>query len=306
MFSERQFLRNQRKYNGLFSLTMLGAAPTPTWTQPSYPSMLQLHGRAYHRIMDAFRGQHNESTPVVNKARMYIYDAQMMQQARTMNGLDMDTVSALSASLASHNSRIRHNDESADNVGIEFAQVTRQTHGSVVGDAPPPTGKEFAALIFNDDPETRAQRFVYTFPRAGPDSLCHRPRFVPLWSPAYESLQYRLLFFNGESGWNPVQEITNTFNHKRQTYQKIFSYARQRLMCEKVFEIVSVVSQEWACDIYSRQEENTLSFIGSSQCQKIVTTYSALSNAVSNAPTGKRLPSSFLASPANRKKRQLD
>ncbi|CAM9250899.1 unnamed protein product, partial [Laminaria digitata] len=59
-------------------------------------------------------------------------------------------------------------------------------------------------------------------------------------------------------------------------------------------------------DIYSRQEENKLSFIGSSQCQKIITTYSALSNAVGNAPTGKRLPSSFHASPANRKKRQLD
>ena len=86
IFTERQFLRDQRKYNGLFSLTMLGAAPTPTWTQPAYPSMLQLRGRAYHRIMDAFRGQYDERTPVVNKARMYIYDAEMMQQARYMNG----------------------------------------------------------------------------------------------------------------------------------------------------------------------------------------------------------------------------
>ena len=75
-----------------------------------------------------------------------------------------------------------------DNVGIEFAQVTRQTHGPVVGDAPPPTGKDIAAVIFKDVPETRAQRFVYTFPRSGPSGVCDRPRFVPLWTPMYESL----------------------------------------------------------------------------------------------------------------------
>ena len=83
---------------------MLGAAPTPTWTQPAYPSMLRLHGGAYHRIMDAFRGQYDERTPVVIKARMYIYDAEIMQQARSMNGLNMDTVATLSASLTTHNS----------------------------------------------------------------------------------------------------------------------------------------------------------------------------------------------------------
>ena len=73
-------------------------------------------------------------------------------------------------------------------------------------------------------------------------------------------------------------------------------------MCEKVFKILSVVSQEWACDIYSRQEENKLSVIGSPQCQKRITTYSALNSAVSNAPTGKRLPASFHASPDDQNK----
>ena len=131
MFTEKQFLNNQRKYNGLFSLNMLGAAPTPMWTQPSYPSMLQLHGRAYHRIMDAFRGQHDEPTPVANKARMYVYDDEMMQQARSMDGLNMATVATLSAALATHNSWVRqyksilldlnNSVESNDNVGIEFA-----------------------------------------------------------------------------------------------------------------------------------------------------------------------------------------
>ncbi|CAN0233352.1 unnamed protein product, partial [Laminaria digitata] len=50
LYRQRAFLQNQRKYNGLLAFTALGASPSPTWTQPSYPSMLQLHGRAYHRI----------------------------------------------------------------------------------------------------------------------------------------------------------------------------------------------------------------------------------------------------------------
>lgn len=68
-------------------------------------------------------------------------------------------------------------------------------------DAPPPTGKEIAAIIFKDDPETRAKRFVYTFPRSGPTDDCDRPRFVPIWTPMYESLHYPLQFFHGEASW---------------------------------------------------------------------------------------------------------
>ena len=73
LFQTRHFLTNQRRYRRLFSFTAMGAAPSPTWTQPSYPSMLQLHCRAYHRIMDGFRTNYSEQSPVVNKARMYMY-----------------------------------------------------------------------------------------------------------------------------------------------------------------------------------------------------------------------------------------
>ena len=45
----------QRAYNGLFSFTALGAGGVDkrSWTQPDRgPSMLTLHGKAYHRIFD--------------------------------------------------------------------------------------------------------------------------------------------------------------------------------------------------------------------------------------------------------------
>ena len=99
LFQTRHFLTNQRRYNGLFSFTAMGAAPSPTWTQPSYPSMLQLHGRAYHRIMDGFRTNYSEQSPVVNKARMYMYDAELLRHANSQPSLDPVVVQTLSSSL---------------------------------------------------------------------------------------------------------------------------------------------------------------------------------------------------------------
>ena len=67
-----------------------------------------------------------------------------------------------------------------------------------------PTARtEIAALLYKDDDRTPAQRHVYTFPRSGPTDGCEKPRFVPIWSVLYESLQFPLLFYSGEPGWSP-------------------------------------------------------------------------------------------------------
>ena len=74
----------------------------------------------------------------------------MMRQAEALAGLNMDYVLPVSTSLSSHDSWIstykavlfEMNDTIPnDNVGTEFAQVSKQTHGSIVGAAPPPAGK---------------------------------------------------------------------------------------------------------------------------------------------------------------------
>ncbi|CAM9627002.1 unnamed protein product, partial [Laminaria digitata] len=175
-----------------------------------------------------------------------------------------------------------------------------------------PTENEIAALIFKDDPETRAKRFVYAFPRSGPSDICDRLRFVPLWTPMYESLQYPLLFSHGEPGWSPgsYQECPSkkyqTLSISTDKPVKIWAHARQRLLCETVFRTLSIVAQEWAWDAYPRQEDNVLDFIASNRCQRRITSFNAIHKAVRNAPTGKRWPTSFHASPANRKRNQLD
>ena len=109
LYRQRAFLQNRRKYNVIAAFTALGASPCPAWTQPFYPSMRQRHGRAYHRVMNFFRGQYNEHAPGVNKARMYIYDAVMMRQAEAILGVNMDCVLSLSTLISSHNSWISKN-----------------------------------------------------------------------------------------------------------------------------------------------------------------------------------------------------
>ena len=54
-FRGNQFQREQRAYNGLFSFTALGAGgiDKKSWTQPQkVQTMLNLHGKSYHKIFD--------------------------------------------------------------------------------------------------------------------------------------------------------------------------------------------------------------------------------------------------------------
>lgn len=84
IFSAPSFLKRQRSYNGTFAMTALGASPSPTWTQPSYPSMLKLHGKPCHRVMDSFRETYG-GTVANNQARMYIYDNEIQTRPNACN-----------------------------------------------------------------------------------------------------------------------------------------------------------------------------------------------------------------------------
>ena len=96
--------------------------------------------------MDGFRTNYSERTPVVNKARMYMYDAELLRHSQNQRSVDPSVVAAVSSSLNTHNSWMKSyrsvlleidRSNNTDNVGIEFAQVTRREDGPVMGDAPP-------------------------------------------------------------------------------------------------------------------------------------------------------------------------
>lgn len=128
----------------------------------------------------------------------------------------------------------------------------------------------------------------------------------------YESLQNHFLFFHGEPGWSlgsyqhRPSKKSRTLSITTDKPGKIWAYARQRLVCERGFHTVSIVTQEWACDAYSRKKDNVLDFIGSNRCHKRIASFDAVHKAVHNAVTGERLPTSCVASPANPRRKQLD
>lgn len=94
LFNSREFSTYQRKYNGLFSFTALaaGGCENGTWTNPKPPSMLTLHGKAYHRIFDL--QEKYETMNVYNSARFYIYDSEFVDQAQHL-GIDLGIAETL-------------------------------------------------------------------------------------------------------------------------------------------------------------------------------------------------------------------
>ena len=79
-FTSKEFQRAQRGYNGLFSFTALGAGGVDrrSWTQPDGgPSMLTLHGKAYHRIFD-LQLQYEDMN--VSNSRFYMFDSEFAEK----------------------------------------------------------------------------------------------------------------------------------------------------------------------------------------------------------------------------------
>ena len=312
IFQSADFRTNQRKYNSLFSFTALaaGGMEKRTWTNPPFNSMLTMHGRCYFRAFDC-----NEPYPnmtVRNSSRMYIYDAYFNSHT---NSLRVNPQTAASLRTYVHDNipwarqyrsavdEVLNSDEVASGPAfIEFAEVSRVNDGPVVGQ--PVASNEIAALLYNHGDRCSSTQPIITYPKDSPATL---PRFLPQWSSAIEPLQFPMLFCHGESGWSKghISEepsfASKTMNISNSKHVPFLFYCRQRLLCEKVFKYNSRIAQEWACSMYSRFEENTLSFAESTQMQNRVALFRSVRQSGSEAP-GKLLPASFHGSPAKKKK----
>ncbi|CAN0014081.1 unnamed protein product, partial [Pylaiella littoralis] len=85
LFSTSHFRKNQRRYNGMFSFTALGAGGIEkrTWTQPRGKSILTIHGKAYHRLFDLSLTYPEMN--VSNSSRFYIFDSEFAQGASSLS-----------------------------------------------------------------------------------------------------------------------------------------------------------------------------------------------------------------------------
>lgn len=313
IYNTSEFQRHQRKYNSLFSFTALraGGLRTQTWTQPSGSSMLTMHGRAYHRIFDL--QQHYANMNVTNTSRFYIYDSEFNSQSRQLH-VNTDTA----ASLRSYFQRsipwatqyrsaiddvLRNFTVSHEPAVIEFAEVSRINDGHVLGT---PSAPEIAAILNSSKSDCSCTQPAITYPKNSPDA---KPCFLDLYSPAYEPLQFPCFFNHGESGWSRGHHTerppkkSKTMNRAGTEHVPFLLYERQRLLSEPLFQRNSRIAQEWCCDMYSRFEENKITYFESNELQhkiRLATRRSITESTLDSQP-GKLLPSSFHGSPLKHK-----
>ena len=139
---------------------------------------------------------------------------------------------------------------------------------------------EIAALVYTSGQQDSGKRAAVTYPVNSPDP---KPRFLPLWNPAYETLQFPL-FLHGESGWSEGHSKetppykSKTRNRANDSHVPFPFYCRQRILSESIFKTNSRIAQEWACDFMSRLEEERLSFAENSPLQQRLATHRSIRN----------------------------
>lgn len=308
-----EFRRNQRKYNSLFCFTALAAKGMrkETWTQPIEASMLTMHGRAYHRIFDL--QQHYAGMNVANSSRYYIYDSEFNLQSRALH-VNSNTAASLRSYF--HNNLpwvvqyksavdevLRSNTIQSEPAVLEFAEVSRIDDGHVLG---APAAPEIAAILYPSKSQCSCTQPIITYPKNSPDN---QPRFLDLYSPSYEPLQFPCLFNKGESGWSKghhsetPRNKSRTMNRAGTKHVPFLFYCRQRLLSEPIFQRNSRIAQEWCCDMFSRFEENKLTYFETDELQNKLRLASkrSISESTGDNQPGKLLPATFHGSPLKRK-----
>lgn len=312
-FRSLQFASNQRKYNSLFAFTALaaGGMQKGIWINPGPPSMSTLHGKAYHEIFDL-----QEQYPmmsVTNNSRFYIYDSDFTNQANslrinprisaTLRSYVQNNIPWARQYKAAVDEVINSNQVISGPAFIEFAEVSRINDGPVVGQ--PVVAPEIAAIPYASGERCSSTQPIITYPKNSPDN---KPRFLPLWSSAIEPLQFPLLFCHGESGWSKghfsesPRLKSRRLDASNKTHVPFLFYCRQRLLCEPIFKINSRITQEWCCSMYSRFEEETLTFAETNQMQVRLASFRSIAKSSGTGTPRKLLPASFHGSPAKRKR----
>ena len=194
------------------------------------------------------------------------------------------------------------NSISSEPAFISFAETSRVNDGNVPRQQV--SAPEIAAILYTSGEQDVTTRSVMTYPIDSPHS---QPRFLPLWSPAYERLQYPLLFMHGEAGWSPGNALENpskksrTMNIAGNTHVTSPFYCRQRILAERVFQRNRRIAQERITDNLSRMEENQLTFMKAAPFQQRLATARSISQSSGTDKPGQLLPVTLHGPPTKRK-----
>ena len=286
LFTQPNLLKHQRGINNRLAFTAMGSkrqAPT-MWARIGFGA-LTLAGRPYHRVFDGYA---DYAPGTENLARLYMTGEENTQG--TLAGIPIDLMGRVQQSMREFNPWVAQYRTAA--AACSHAQpgrivfqtaVSRRTHGAILGDVPPCDA--VAAVLMRNESATGAPstREIYTYPvrpagTAGTASVQPQPRFISLGSRLLEPLSWPLIFPLGEIGWDKKDKRdagTGTFDVSGQNCLNIGDYACQRLLADRQrMQTFALLSQEWVCDLFARQEELNLDYLRGAHGQRVICKYS--------------------------------
>ena len=297
----KQFLENMRKYNSCFQMTSFGA--TSEISEPGFMPTFKVQGQVYHRV-GSLLPPANEEPKFLQIYFMGDSRQEANQRCNNIPGTQIDIVMDLQQLLHEHNPYVRIFKSALEKMlSDDYRVVINADKKPVWGHARQfnkPVTDEVAVVIVGNEYERRdivlekrnnqLQRVVET----------HR---------AYDALQYPLIFWEGDDGYNFLIMQTDPttgmpVDRKKVSAMDFYAYrimARNRatnhiLRCRQLFH-------QFIVDMYAKIESERLCFLRFNQKKLRADDYVHLKDAIANDGNADNvgklviLPSTFTGSP---------
>jgi hypothetical protein len=258
-----------RRLNNLFAFSAIGT--TGRFVPFRGLANVVLEGRVYHRLLDIAEEGHS--------MHWFLYDeAARFMQAREQS-VPQGTVEIIRHFLEQVSPYVR-------NLRHAVTQVNDEALPLAIELAVPAAGGDIAAIINTDSLRHVNPRKVVFFRHSG-----LQPQFVAILSAQYEPLQYPLLFPHGTPGWGYFGDGQKNLSCTQiQWYRHLF-------LTEPRFQILGRLASEYAVDMFSRTEEQRLTYLQKGRRFQATTMDEAPNPTVPDLFENK-IPASFMGSRA--------
>ncbi|XP_076959484.1 uncharacterized protein LOC143635573 [Bidens hawaiensis] len=305
LFEQRDFMKNIRAYNSMFSMTSFGAKVDNTVNRGSGPYVFKIAGQVHHWI-GSLCPSPNERPRFL---QMYIYDTENEISNRlhalsneNQSKLKPEIVRLLLSILESCNELVKLFRTARDLISSTnmpcfniclYGSTNVRSYGK-------PIAGSIGAIVSDGDPTCHQLDIIIRHKYDGQQRISKLHKL-------YMPLQYPLLFPYGDSGWSPSLSlrVADGSRHKRMTINMYYSYVlHDRSNLYTLPLRGGRLLQQYIVDAYVCIEENRLDYIRHNQHIFRNEFLQGLYDAVQRGDTegrevGKRvfLPSSFTGGP---------
>lgn len=293
------FLQNIRRYNCCFQMTSFGA--TKVITEAGFMPTFKIQGQVYHQAGSLL------PEPDQNPKFLQIYftgnnEVQTDQRCENIPGVDCENVKALQEMLQDKNNLVQMFKNALDRMPTDEYKIVIRADKTPAGEHErrfnAPTSNEVAIIIVGNEFDKR-------------DIVIHKRsnvlQRISETHRSYDALQYPLLFWEGEDGYNfnvrQIDSVTHAPTNKKVSEKNFYAY---RLMIREGQDHLlhcGRLLQQFLVDMYAKIESERLLYLRINQKKLRADEYVHLRDAISRDSNANDigqmviLPSSFTGSP---------